>query len=138
MEDGNPKNRSTDTARQKGRSVVSNGRAAFLPESASALRKARRYRDVMASLVSDLGGAEILSEAQVQLIRRATTISLQCEAWDAAAAAGQPVDWDLYGRTTNTLRRTLEATGLHRVTKLLNGREMSLEEISRQINGEHS
>ncbi len=102
-----------------------------MPESATALRKARRYRDVMASLVSDLGGSEILSEAQVQLIRRATTISLQCEAWDAAAAAGEPVDWDLYGRTTNTLRRTLEAIGLQRVARDVDGSNYLLDHFSK-------
>lgn len=99
------------SAKSKGRSLVSNGSRPFLPDSASALQMGRRYRDVMAALTSDLGGFETLGEAQLQLVRRAATISLQCEAWDAAAAAGEGVDWDLYGRTTNTLRRTFEALG---------------------------
>jgi hypothetical protein len=60
---------------QMGRSAVSNGTATFLPESASTLRKARRYRDVLAELVSDLGGNGRLSEAQRQLCRRAATSS---------------------------------------------------------------
>jgi hypothetical protein len=94
-----------------GRSAVTTGNADFLPSSASVLRKARRYRDILAELVSDLGGDACLSEAQRQLCRRAVTLSLQCEHWDAAAAAGKDVDWDLYSRTTNTLRRVLEAIG---------------------------
>ncbi len=94
--------------------MVSNGRRAFLPESASALRKARRYRDILSLMVDDLGGAGVLSEAQRQLCRRAVTMALQCEAWDAAAAAGERVDWDLYSRLSGHLRRIFEATGLER------------------------
>jgi hypothetical protein len=109
-----PENAFPDKEKAKGRSVVSNGRAAFLPDGASALRKARRYRDILAELISDLGGNDVLSEAQRQLCRRAVTPALQCEHWDAAAAAGETVDWDLYSRTTNTLRRTLEALGVAR------------------------
>jgi hypothetical protein len=110
-------NFSAASSRQMGRSAVSNGTQAFLPESASLLRKTRRYRNVLGQIVSDRGGEDLLSEAQKQLCRRAVTMSLQCEHWDAAAAAGQEVDWDLYSRTTNTLRRTLEPLGLQRVPR---------------------
>jgi hypothetical protein len=101
----------------KSRSAVTTGRSAFLPESSSTLCKERRYRDILANLVSDLGGADHLTEAQQQIARRAVSLSLQCEHWDAAAVVGQPVDWDLYGRTSNTLRRLLESLGLERVAK---------------------
>ena len=68
-------------------------------------------------MIADMGGADLLSEAQRQLVRRAVTMALQCEHWDHAAASGEAVDWDLYSRTTNTLRRTLEAIGLKRVAR---------------------
>jgi hypothetical protein len=110
-------NTAADREKAKGRSAVSNGRGTFLPDSASLLRKARRYRDILNEMISDMGGEDLLSEAQRQLVRRAVTMSLQCEHWDHAAASGERVDWDLYSRTTNTLRRTLEAIGLQRVPR---------------------
>ena len=102
-----------------GRSFVSNGRRAFLPDSASLLQKSRRYRDILNEMIGDMGGEAMLSEAQRQLLRRAVTLSLQCEHWDHAAAVGEEVDWDLYSRTTNTLRRMLESIGLKRVPRKL-------------------
>jgi hypothetical protein len=104
----------SDPQKAKGRSIVSNGKAAFLPGSATALRKARRYRDILAELIADLGGNSILSEAQRQLCRRAATLALQCEHWDAAAADGAAVDWDLYSRTSGHLRRIFETLGIER------------------------
>jgi len=103
-----------ETSRAKGRSIVTNGIAAFLPASASVLRKARRFRDVLAELTCDLGGDDRLSEAQRQLCRRAATLALQCEHWDAAAASGETVDWDLYSRTSGHLRRIFETLGVER------------------------
>lgn len=97
-----------------GRSAVSNGRSVFLPDSASTLRKVRRYRDILAEMVDDLGGMGVLSEAQRQMCRRAVTMAMQCEAWDAAAAASETVDWDLYSRVSGHLRRIFETLGLER------------------------
>ena len=83
------------------------------------LRKTCRYRDVLGELVSDLGGDDLLSEAQRQLCRRATTLALQCEHWDAAAASGESVDWDLYARTSGHLRRIFETIGLERRARVV-------------------
>jgi hypothetical protein len=98
----------------------------------SDLRKARRYMDVLSAIVSDLGGEDRLGEAQRQLCRRAVTLSLQCEHWDAAAAVGAHVDWDLYSRTTNTLRRLLESIGLERKMKPAD-QPLSLNQIAARI-----
>ncbi len=97
-----------------GMSAVSNGKSVFLPDSSSALRKVRRYSDILAEMISDLGGADVLSEAQRQLCRRAVTMALQCEHWDAAAASGEMVDWDQYSRVAGHLRRIFETLGLER------------------------
>jgi hypothetical protein len=54
------------------RSAVSNGARLFVtPPGDTAW--ARRFRDVLAEIVSDLGGPDMLSEGQRQLARRAAT-----------------------------------------------------------------
>ncbi len=98
---------------------MTNGRDPFLPESSSVLRKTRRYRDVFDALVSDLGGNDFLSEAQIQMCRTAATMALQREHWDAAAAAGETIDWDLYGRLAGHLRRIFEVLGIERKQRVV-------------------
>src|SRR5262244_1285988 len=75
---------------------------------------ARRFRDVLAEIVSDLGGADLLSEGQRQLARRCATISIACERLEGEAAAGEPIDLELYGRLTDRLGRALQRLGLER------------------------
>jgi len=76
---------------------------------------ARRFRDVLAEIVSDLGGADQLSEGQRQLARRAATISLECERLEARAVTGEAIDLDVYGQLTDRLGRTFGRLGLKRV-----------------------
>jgi hypothetical protein len=73
----------------------------------------------MAAHTSDLGGEEALSEAERVLIRRASMLSLQTELMeqrfalnDCGEASAKQIE--VYQRTTNTLRRTLESLGLRR------------------------
>ena len=72
------------------RSRVTNGRTLFV-EADGRGPWGRRFRDVLAEIVSDLGGADMLSEGQRQLARRAATISIACERMEGEAAAGADI-----------------------------------------------
>jgi len=98
------------------RSAVTNGRRLHVVPPGDT-RWARRFRDVLAEITSDLGGAPELSEAQRQLARRAATIALECEKLEAKAVAGEAIDLDLYGQLTDRLGRTFGRLGLKRVAR---------------------
>lgn len=72
----------------------------------------RRYREILASLVSDMGGDP--SEAQEQIARRAASLAIWCEEQDTAAANGTALNIAAYTTASNTLRRLLESLGLER------------------------
>jgi hypothetical protein len=59
----------------KGRSKVTNGRQLFIDGDAR-LKVSRRLRDVLASIATDLGGADRLSEGQKQIARRCAMLSV--------------------------------------------------------------
>jgi hypothetical protein len=71
----------------KGRSKVTNGRQLFIDGDAR-LKVSRRFRDVLASIATDLGGADRLSESQKQIARRCAMLSVECEIMESAAVAG--------------------------------------------------
>lgn len=76
---------------------------------------ARRYRDILAQLTSDVGGDP--SEAMGLVIRRATTLAVWCEQAEADAAGGKSLNIGEYTTATNTLRRLLLDLGLERRMK---------------------
>jgi hypothetical protein len=95
------------------RSAVTSGRKAFIagdPNSAWA----RRFHDLVVRHVGDLGGRDMLSEAQLSLIRRATSIECELERLDAMLSIGAEVDLDAYGRASSHLRRLFETLGIKR------------------------
>jgi hypothetical protein len=49
---------------------------------------ARRFRDLYQDICADLGGADLLSEAQRQLARRASLLSAEAEKLEALASRG--------------------------------------------------
>lgn len=75
----------------------------------------RRYREILTSLSSDLGGD--LSEAQQQIARRAASLAIWCEQQDKEAANGATIDIATYTTASNSLRRLLETLGLKRVPR---------------------
>ena len=80
---------------------------------------ARRLKDLIVNHVNDLGGADNVSEAEKLLVRRCAMLSLQCELQEQRFALNEggeatSAQIEVYQRTTNTLRRTLEALGLQR------------------------
>ena len=74
----------------------------------------RRFCDVLALRLDDLGGADLVSEGQLSLSRRASAIECELERMEAGMSAGEEVDLDLFGRLTGTLARVLEKLGLER------------------------
>ena len=74
----------------------------------------RRYRDMYASLIEDLGGEDRASEGQRQLARRAGALVVQAESIEAEIVRGEAVDADDYVRLVNALNRTLCNLGLER------------------------
>ena len=79
---------------KKVRSRVSNGSTLHAVEVDGRTAEARRFRDVFHQIVADLGGSEALSEAQRQLARRATLLSIKCELMEADAVNGADIDLD--------------------------------------------
>jgi hypothetical protein len=105
--------RSTSRA-QRPRSAVTSGRQLFIsgdPNSAWS----RRYHDLVVGHCNDIGpGPDLLSEAQLSLIRRAASIECELERLDAMLSAGAEVNLDAYGRAASHLRRLFEVLGLER------------------------
>jgi hypothetical protein len=97
----------------KQRSRVTNGKTHFV-EADQRGPWARRWRDVLAEIISDLGGADLLSEGQKQLARRCATISIACERMEGRAAEGVEIDLDAYGQLTDRLGRCFTRLGLKR------------------------
>lgn len=99
------------TVKPQARTRVGNG-SAVLQDADGRSVVFRRYREIVASLASDMGGDP--SEAQDQIARRAAMLAIWCEQQDAAAATGTPIDVARYTTASNTLRRLLESLGLER------------------------
>ena len=100
----------------KQRSRVTNGKTLFV-EADQRGPWARRWKDVLGEIVSDLGGIDLLSEGQKQLARRCATISIACERMEGEAALGNEINLDAYGTLTDRLGRALQRLGLRRVPR---------------------
>lgn len=99
------------------RAAVSNGSRLHAGEVDGRTEAARRFRDVLAEIVSDLGGADILSEGQRQLARRAAMMSVEAERQEAEAVAGGKLDPDAFGALADRLGRVFNRLGLKRVPR---------------------
>jgi hypothetical protein len=112
----------------KHRSALTNGNRLFVLEGNADGRSAsyRRFKDVLEQILADLGGAEILSEGQRQLCRRAATLSIMAESMECDAVGNKPFDVDLYGQLTDRLGRCLARLGLERVARPVNDGSQAL------------
>jgi hypothetical protein len=95
------------------RSAVTNGRRLFVVGDGNSAWS-RRYRDLIAGHISDLGGATVLSESQMSLVRRASAIECELEQMEGRLSRGGNVDLDGFTRAASHLRRILETLGLER------------------------
>lgn len=98
----------------KTRSRISNG-SAVLEGVDGRSAPARRYRDVLAELISDLGGDP--SGAQNAIARRASALCVVCEQAEAEMVAGGVLDLAEFTTAANSLRRLLSDLGLERRAK---------------------
>jgi hypothetical protein len=112
------------------RSAVTNGARLFV-EGSGTSAWSRRYADLIAGHCSDLGGREMLSEAQFSLIKRASAIECELEVLEGGLSQGEPVDLDSYGRGASHLRRILESLGLERKPRGVT--PPSIEEYARHV-----
>jgi len=92
---------------------------------------ARRFRDLVHNVTSDIGLPDEITETQRQLIRRIASLSVWCESQEAKMADGEEIDIDEFGRTSNSLRRLCESIGLER-----RARDVTppLAEVLRRVN----
>ena len=72
------------------RTRVGTGAALFLEGVDGRSVIARRFRELLAQLVTDIGGDP--SEAQIQIARRASALSVWAESCEAQLAAGREMD----------------------------------------------
>jgi hypothetical protein len=97
------------------RSRATNGSSLFWIDDADGRSApARRFKDILGAVVSDLGGLDLLSEGQKQLARRAAMLSLECERLEGASISGETIDIEVYASLTDRLGRCLQRLGLKR------------------------
>ncbi len=111
--EASPARTAADARAPRQRSAVTNGRRAFVDGSGTAAWT-RRWRDLVSAHASDLGGPDILSEAQSSLVRRVATIEIELEQLEGKLSKGEAVDLDAYTRAASHLRRILETLGIAR------------------------
>jgi hypothetical protein len=98
------------------RSAITSGRQLFYGGDANSAWS-RRFHDLVVGHINDISaglGANVLSEAQLSLCRRAAAIECELERLDAMLSRGEPVELDEYGRAASHLRRLFETLGLER------------------------
>jgi hypothetical protein len=101
--------------RRRHRSSVTAGRKLFEPGTADGrYHAAIRYKDILEQLQEDLGGNDMLSEAQRQLCRMAATLCAQAEIMAGRSVAGGEFDVSCFATIANSARRLLESIGLER------------------------
>lgn len=98
------------------RSRVSNG-SDLLPGIDGRSAIARRYRDILAALASDQGGADRMGEARTQLCRRFAALAVQAEAMEARLASGETIDLQQHTLLCSTLTRLASRIGIERRAK---------------------
>ena len=112
-----PPNRKPSTIyKPEARSRITNG-SEVLPDVDGRSSWVRRFRDVQALHLSDLGGQANVSEAEQAIARRAACLIVELEQMEqkfATQGASEGGQLDQYQRVSNTLRRLLESLGLER------------------------
>lgn len=113
------------------RSRVTNGSGLFAEGGDERGPWSRRFRDLVVEHTSDAGGADVLSEAQRSIIRRASTLEVQLEQLEARFSQGpaDAADLNTYSTLSNTLRRLLTDIGLDRKARTI---EQSIYDIARE------
>ncbi|KAB0676706.1 hypothetical protein [Aureimonas leprariae] len=109
-----PASKPIGRSKPQARAKISN-KFGLLPDVDGRSLIMRRYKDILAQLVVDIGGDP--SEAQTIIARRACTIAVWCEQAEASMANGNGIDIGEFTTATNALRRLLSDLGLERRAK---------------------
>jgi hypothetical protein len=75
---------------------------------------ARRARELVSGLESDLGGSDYLTVAERQLVQRAAVLGAIIEHYEALWLDGQAINVNEHLASINAQRRVLESVGLGR------------------------
>jgi hypothetical protein len=78
---------------------------------------ARRARELIEAIESDLGGGDRLTEGSRQLVQRAAVLGTYIESCEAQWLAGEAVELADYLAAINSQRRVLATLGLQRVAR---------------------
>jgi hypothetical protein len=131
--------RTRQLAKPTARSRITNGKE-LLPGVDGRTLWARRFRDVLALHLGDLGGEANTSEAEKALARRAACLIVELEQLELRFAQSGGAEGNLlerYQRAANSLRRLLESLGLERRAKpVLSLGEVLRADLRRQRDGE--
>jgi hypothetical protein len=100
-------------------SRVTKGKQMFVELGDARSAWARRWNDLVLMHANDLGGYEMLSEAQLSICRRASAMECELEAMEGRMSAGQSIDIGQYARLTGCLCRMLDLIGVKRLAKPL-------------------
>ena len=95
------------------RSRISNG-ADILPDVDGRSAVARRYRDIAAQIIADMGGASQCAEARIQLIRRFAAAAVLAERLEAQLANGHSIDITDHALLCSNLVRLAQRIGIDR------------------------
>ena len=99
-----------------GRSAVTNGNV-LLAHIDGRSFWARRYKDLCAGLISDLGGDNApIGEAQKLLVRKSALLALELERRESRFSqdGAEDAELEIYQRVTGCLRRLVETLNIHR------------------------
>jgi hypothetical protein len=100
------------------RSAISNGNRLFPVEAMDQrTHTPMRFRDLVDDLIGDLGGKDRVSTGELQLIRRAATLSVICESMEADAVANRPFNIEMFGMLCDRLGRLFGRLGLERMSR---------------------
>ena len=74
----------------------------------------KRYEEVRAAVIADLGGEDAVSTAEAQITDRAAFIAMILETMQITSLNGEQIDLQRYGELTDRLRRLFESVGFTR------------------------
>jgi hypothetical protein len=100
-----------------GRSRATNHRDLLPYVKDGRLTEARRFRDLVRSMISDSGGVENCTEVRLGLIRRLAAATVMSEELEGQAINGEPVDIGTFCQLASTTVRLAQRLGIERVPK---------------------
>jgi hypothetical protein len=108
--------RATYSRKSHGRTRVSNRHEILAGIDGRSLI-ARRYRDIANQMAVDLGGADRMSEAKLQLVRRFSAVAVLAEQLETKMVKGEQIDITEHALLCSTLTRLASRIGIERVAR---------------------